>query len=142
VVANWKSWYGINFTPFAEVAAHSALLYPLQLHAARSWLTLADPVMLVETEPLNLDALRRTVSVPINATVAGLFNGVVLYLEVEYSPSVNASAHPSRVELNSYSHGFYWALDRSVEARPGDQFSLSYGREPLSNDIRISVSHV
>jgi hypothetical protein len=142
VVMNWKSWYGIDFTQFAEVAARSALLYPLHLHAARSWPTLADPVMLVETELLGLDALRRAVSVPIHATAAGLFNGVVLYLEVEYSQSVKLSSPPSQVEPNSYNYGFYWALDRAIEAQPGDQFSLWYGREPLSNDFRISVSQL
>lgn len=141
VVQNWQTWYGIDFSPFAEAAGRSNQLFSIKPYIARDWQTLSEPVLL---EDIDLKAVRQLLidkTATTIATASGQLNGLLVYFEVELGPTTHLSIHPAQVESDSFRYSPVWILDRPLSLQVGERFAVTYKYRVSGAQGRVTVSH-
>lgn len=136
----WRSWYGFDFAPLGAANRQTLLTLYLEPRAAAGWTALAPHVLLAEIEPgaRGWEELRGTSRVA--ALGAGELNALVIYFELQLSPSVSLSTDPRRAAPdNHWLNPVYFFVD-PLRLKRGDALELTYWYEAGDKDEWVSVS--
>jgi len=143
----WKSWYELDFTALSSTAPKSNQLFYTSPYHARSWNILGDPILLVDI------VLNESQGIPIDTSVngvitnSGLFNGLLIFFELQLSPTTKLSVHPDLVNEDSCWNVPVWILDNAFLANAQQRFNVSYryrSQSPetlLVNKLEVTDAH-
>lgn len=122
----WRAWYGIDFSPLAEMsrgAAH-AQMHRLSCRA-RTWPRLSEPILLADVDLSQNQDISIDRTIHATAATSGELNALLVYFEADLG-STTLSTHPEQSD-----DGNNWAspvhllrTPRSLAA--GDPFSIRY----------------
>jgi len=134
----WQGWYDIDFTPLAEAADHSFYaLFHIRSQQAVQWRTLSAPVVLAKIDFAALDTLVIDSLVEVQATAAGVLNGLLIYFEAGLGPTTMLSTHPAQVKADNHWRYPVWYFGQALPVQAGDCFTLhyQYGRAGGSSQV-------
>jgi hypothetical protein len=133
----WKTWYELDFTGLSSTAAKSNQLFYANPHDARTWDILGDPVLLADID------LKENEGIPIDTNVngvlakSGLFNGFLIFFELQLSPRTKLSVQPDLVNEDSCWNVPVWILENSFFANAQQRFNVSYRYRSQSNETLL-----
>ncbi len=107
---NWRSWYGMDFSPLAQPARNPPPAFFIKPHKARSWMALSEPVLLADVDLNKADQLMIDKSVAATACTSGRLDGLLVYFELGLGPTTHLSIHPARVDENCSWRSLVWVL--------------------------------
>ena len=139
---NWKSWYGIDFSPLAEAtrdASHAFFINPV---SARDWTTLGEPVLLVDVDFKKAEQRWIDHTITVAARTAGLLDGLLEYFELELGPTTGLSTHPGQVEETNHWLSPVWIFPNPMHLEPGDRFAITYQYRKTEDRTKVSVSRL
>jgi predicted O-methyltransferase YrrM len=126
-VDNWRDWYGIDFSPFAEASTapitQASVVDP---YLARSWEAVATPVLLADIDLKAIEAISIENEVVFEATSAGELTGVLVYFELDLGPTTTLSLHPARVAPDNHWRCSLFVLLPGFTVAAGDRFAMTY----------------
>jgi len=136
----WADWYHMDFSPLAEAARpHSAVFY-LAPQRARKWRTLGDPILLAEVDFKTMGHLVIDQTTTFTAMTAGRFNGLLVYFDLELSPTRHLSTHPAAADAECSWRNPVWLLADSFTVRAGEEFAVTYRYGVAGARGRVSVT--
>ncbi len=142
VVADWQSWYGIDFSPMLEITPLQPFTVLLKATKPRAWHPLCDPALFATldlTTPTRSDVewtQRFTIERP------GRLDSILIYPDVHLSPTISLTRDPFQVDETSSWFTPVWMLPQSFEAQAGDQFQLTYRHPMARGTSEISVTRL
>ncbi|MEW6637680.1 MAG: 50S ribosomal protein L11 methyltransferase [Actinomycetota bacterium] len=136
---DWRSWYGIDFTPLSEMAGESASAFFVKPQKAHGWRTLSDPILLAEVDLREVERPLIDSSIVVSADASGDLNGLLVYFELELGPTTRLSTHPARVDENCSWHDMVWNLE-PLRLGEGDRFEVTYRYRATGTSHEVSVS--
>jgi type I protein arginine methyltransferase len=135
----WKSWYGLDFTPLATTAQRDSQLFFINPQLAKEWKQFSDPVLLMDADLRFLKHLNFKQTATSVATSSGEVNGILICFELELSPSVQLSTHPQEADESNCWKSPVWILGEPLSLMKGNRFTLTYTCN-LNNPVpRISI---
>ncbi|MGI9066674.1 MAG: 50S ribosomal protein L11 methyltransferase [Pyrinomonadaceae bacterium] len=123
---NWRSWYGFNFDAMADAANSAYQVFTIKPQRARDWNVLSDPILLAKIDFQQFKETLIDTTTMSTATASGELTGVLVYFELELSPSVQLSTHPGRADEGNCWYSLVWVLPKPLDLSEGDRFSVSY----------------
>jgi Ribosomal protein L11 methyltransferase (PrmA) len=138
----WRSWYGIDFGPLAEVARRSSQAFFVRPHKAKSWTAFSEPILLAEVNLKEVERYLIDNSTNVTASCPGELNGLLVYFELDVSPTTRLSTHPEHADANCSWRSMVWVLD-PLKLRVGDRFRVSYryGATETSHSVAVTRSY-
>jgi len=136
---DWRSWYGMEFGPLAEVAKDSSPVFFIKPQKVRGWETLSDPVLLAEVDLREVERPSIDNSVTVSAGASGELNGLLVYFELDLGSTTRLSTHPARVDENCSWHDMVWNLE-PLRLREGDRFEVAYRYRATRTSHEVTVS--
>ncbi len=138
---NWKSWYGIDFSPLADMTrASSQPLFSVRPQSARDWQTLSEPVLLAKVDFKAFEHLVVDNTITVTAKAAGQLNGLLIYFRLVLGPTTRLSTHPAQAHADNHWRSPVWYVVDALSLQPGDQFSVNYqyGLHGSGSIVRVS----
>jgi len=125
-VDRWHRRYRVNLTPLWGFALQSRPVFYARWRKASAWPAVGDPALLVDLD------FNTVADVPLDRSVHsevqrdGILNGVLLYFELDLTPSVTLSTNPR--ETHEHNHWFHevCVLPSPQQVRPGDRVAMTY----------------
>jgi hypothetical protein len=131
-VRDWQSWYGIDFSPLANVARGPRQRFWVDPYATRDWDTLAGPVLLADVDFKTTRGLAIDNTTTFTAGTSGLLDGLLVYFELELGPTTRLSTHPAQVQADNHWRSPVWVLANAWCLRSGDRFQVTYTHRPTT----------
>jgi hypothetical protein len=125
-LANWRDWYGIDFSPLADYGRASSHQFSIKSHDVRSWTRIGPAVMLADVDLATVESPMVERTATAHANRAGELNGVLVYFETELAEGELLSAHPDRSDASNSWTSHIWIAAHPVRLNPGDAFELTY----------------
>ena len=122
----WHILYGMDLSPVSEAALQARDVQYIKPQRARGWKALSAPLPLAEIDFTTSEQLLIDNRISGRADTAGTLNGLLVYFELELSPTSRLSTHPDRVDETNHWYSPLWILPEPMSLRPGDRFELSY----------------
>jgi len=119
----WRSWYGIGFR---SLVGERPQLWTVRPARARRWKAFSDPVLVAEVELAAVRDVAVDATAEMTARAAGRINGLLVFFELQVSPSVLLSIHPQQADRDSSWRCPVWMLPEPLRASSGDRFAVSY----------------
>ncbi len=138
----WRSWYGIDFGPLAEVSLSRPRCLYVNPYRARQWPALAAgaPLLKVDLKAIGGSVFRDTTVATVE--VRGTLNGVLTYFEAELGAGVRLSTHPAAGTVDNHWSSQVWVLDEGLSLEAGDRFALTYSRRAADFPDGVSVARL
>lgn len=130
----WGGWYGMDFSPLAAVPRPASYTFFVTPADAAGFAALGPPVLLADIDLGRVDAPRIDVTRDAVLDAPGRLNGLFLYFELELSPRVRLSTHPSGAGPAAAWGIPLWLMPDPLDVRAGDRVAVSYTR-------RVSHAH-
>ena len=124
-VEKWKSWYGVDLAPLAEVLRKRRLTIHAPPHSARDWTAFSDPVLLADVDLGQTNGFQIDATSPAVAKASGAITGVLIYFELELGPSTRLSTHPVHAPESTHWIAPVWLLADPLEVQAGEHLSLT-----------------
>ena len=124
--ADWRDWYGMDFSPLAVVAAAPGQSFLAAPADARRWRRLSEPIRLVDIDLRSHTSAEvlRTVSAP--ATVSGVINGLAIFFELGVNSSTRLSSEPSCASEHSHWRNPVEILPEPLKIQAGALIEVTY----------------
>jgi hypothetical protein len=137
---NWKSWYGIDFTPLIKATRNSYQTFFINPSSAIDWSPLSEAILLaaVDLKDIRQLAIDNTTSVIANAP--GRLEGVLVYFEIEIGPTVRLSTHPKQADKACSWRSPVWILTDPLDLSTGDCFKVTYKYRITEEQFSVSVA--
>jgi protein-L-isoaspartate O-methyltransferase len=126
----WRSWYGIDFGPLAEVGQGPLFRHGVNPYEMREWQALAEPVLLIDVDLSSWLAVPTHVRRIVSAAACGELNALALYFELRVGAWCFYSTRPSTVDATNHWFSPVHVLNTPIGLRPGDRFELEYWYGP------------
>ncbi|MBK9713271.1 MAG: 50S ribosomal protein L11 methyltransferase [Kouleothrix sp.] len=139
---NWRSWYGIDFSPFVEAAERSEQFFSIKPQLAREWQTFGEPVLLDDIDLMAIKQLQLERTSTATATATGELNGLLVYFETEFGPLTRFSVHPAEVGDDSFRYNAVWILQEPLSLRAGDRFAVTFRYRVPGVASRVHVARL
>lgn len=139
---DWRSWYGIDFSPFVEAAERSEQFFSIKPQLAREWQTFSEPVLLDDIDLMAIEELQLQKTSGATATSSGELNGLLVYFETEFGPTTTFSVHPAEVGDDSFRYNAVWILEQPLSLRAGDRFALTFRYRVPGVSSRVHVARL
>lgn len=139
-LANWKEWYGVDFSSLSQANAPESFRIFARPHQPRDWVRLSEPVLLADVDFSTGHPPRVVSENLILATQQGLINGIVVYFELELSPGVILSVDPKTVGEDCSWRLPVWLLPAPLEVKPGDRLRCTYAYGAENRHGRVSIA--
>ena len=135
----WRQWYGVDFTSLTSLGQNSASRsLRVSAHQAAQWPMISEPILLAE---IDLKAFQETtIERVVSACLAsaGVFNGLLMFFELEVG-SLTITSHPLKTSpANSWSNPF-WLFRDTRAAHSGDRFTLQYNYNTRGNNSEVRL---
>lgn len=120
----WRSRYGMDFGALAgsTPSSFSFSVSPWKLRGC----ALADPVLVAAAELRTEKSSAITADRRFVATASGRLNGVMIYFDLDLTPSVGLSTHPDRVDRTCHWTPQVWVLPDPLMLEAGGRYRLTY----------------
>jgi ATP-dependent protease HslVU (ClpYQ) peptidase subunit len=138
---DWRSWYGLDFSPLADVVRDSPPAFFVKPQKASGWEALSDPVLLAEVDLRQVERLLVDNSITVTAGTSGQLNGLLVYFELELGPTVNLSTRPVDADPNCSWRNTVWVLD-PLSLQGGDRFKVTYQYRATGRTRNVAVARV
>jgi precorrin-6B methylase 2 len=138
-LSNWQSWYGTDFSFLATVAEASPYTFHLKPHLAKNWETLSEPIMLAEIDFQLVSGLAIDNTTTVTASADGRLDGILVYFELELSPTTILSTAPTQASEDCSWRSFVWLLAPSRNLQAGELFTVSYRNNVAGSENKVSV---
>lgn len=137
----WNEWYGIDFSPLADVGRGVLLSYCLEPAEVKRWKPLSAPLRLLR---VNLEAQEeRTVDAMAHAPAskAGTLSGLVMYFELQLSDTVTLTTRPDGAGADNHWLNPVYFFMEPVRVREGDTIGVEYRYSGKTNqdEVRVNV---
>jgi 16S rRNA G966 N2-methylase RsmD len=126
--ADWAGRWGPEFQRLAQVDRDSWQCFYLWPQEARDWPVLAEPVQLADIELAEFDSALPSVTATTEAVAGGIFNGVVVFFELELGGGIELSTHPGQASATNCWRSPIWCAVDGRELAPGDQITVNFRR--------------
>ena len=123
---NWRSWYGMDFEPLAEMHHDMFPEFYIRPQEASRWRTLSEPVMLAEVDLRKVERLLIDNSTIITANISGQLDGLLVYFELDLGPHTRFSTHPAQVNRDNHWRSPVWALFDPLAVQAGERLEVTY----------------
>jgi hypothetical protein len=123
-VSAWSSWYGMNFSPLADMThgrAHHRSLFGRSLENLE---IVGEPVVLADVDLSRIESLQVESAATLTMDGPVTLNGILMYFEAELARSVVLSTHPT--VLGSHWRRPLWFLDEPLHLEEGRSLRISY----------------
>jgi hypothetical protein len=136
---NWRSWYGVDFSPLLRAKSDQLPSYYIKPQRAKDWKVLGEPILLTDIDlgkfsyPISLQNTLTFV-----ANTAGRLDGLLVYFELKLGPTTHLSTHPARADSNNHWRSPVWVLDSPLPLRRGDRLQIAC--KYRSGNYKISVA--
>jgi 16S rRNA G966 N2-methylase RsmD len=135
-IAGWAERWGVEFRELADIDRERWQRFFLRPQETRAWQALAAPATLIDIDLAEVDSPTISATTTVEATAAGLFNGVVVYFEAELGHGVELSTHPAAASPSNHWCSPVWCVVDGRPVNPGDPITINYqrigGRSELS----------
>ena len=138
-LSNWQSWYGIDFSFLETVAQTSPYVFSLKPHLAKNWETLSEPTMLAEVDLQLVSGWAIDTTTTATARADGRLDGILVYFELELSPTNILSTAPTQASEDCHWRSFVWLLAPSRNLQAGELFTVSYRNGVAGIQNKVSV---
>jgi len=157
---NWAESYNVDFTIFGISASQTPHHFRINPSMAREWQPISEPVLIMELsfgaggvasssshEGDDLDAIaprkeqnNTTVDIAQKgiANISGIINGILVFFELEVSPSQMITTHPNNAESGCSWKSPVWTLPETFELEEGEPYQIRYSRGPNHSEIRFA----
>jgi Ribosomal protein L11 methyltransferase (PrmA) len=125
-IDRWRSWYGMEFGPLAEAARDTSHVMLMDPESAGGLPPLGEPAVLAELNLATFERIQVEGDATVAARTAGDLNGVVLYFEVQLTPSVSLSTEPRTSTLQSSWRNPVWYYNEALALSEGDEIRVSF----------------
>jgi len=141
-VENWRSWYGVDFSPFAEVAKNSPHKFSIKPVEALYWISLSEPVLLAEVDFKDIGQLVIDNTATVTANVSGPLDGLLEYFEMEVGQAMRYSTHPKLVDKDCVRSNLVWVFAAPLILRAGDKFTVTYQYRKTEDKSKVSIRRI
>lgn len=125
VVADWREWYGADFTPLVQASNRSLFLMTLSPKRLAAHLGLADPVRILDRDLGRIGEVGFTGEAATEALKEGRVDAVALFFAVELAPGIALTTDPREFRPdNSWDH-VVWGLPQPLPVAPGDRIEVT-----------------
>lgn len=138
---NWRSWYGIDFGPLLDVSRSLPHSFSVASDIARDWKTLSDPGLLADIDLKSLKNLTIDNATTVITSMAGRVDGVLIYFDINLSPTVQLSTHPTRVQRSNSWRNTVWVCPQPPQVRSGDCLEMTYRYRAGGARAEVAVHH-
>ena len=138
----WRSWYGMDFSPLAEATRDDSRPFFTHPFSARHWTSLGEPVLLADVDFKKAEQRWIDRTIPVAAKTAGLLNGLLEYFELELGPTTGLSTHPGQVAETNHWLSPVWIFSDPMHLEPGDRFAITYQYRKTEDRARVKVSRL
>ena len=138
VLREWRSRYGIEFSPLAEWNTRATPVFFTEPNQAREWPALSAPVLLAEINFATLDRAIIDNEVLVEVNAPGEVNGILTCFELELGPTTRLSTHPASASEGSSWRSPVTVLTKPLAVKPGDRLRVKY-RHGTESDSRVTV---
>jgi hypothetical protein len=136
---NWRSWYGIDFSPLVQVRDHSLPAFYVKPQLTRHWETIGEPILL---KAIDVEDFGNAVSLDNTSTLvasaAERLDGFLMYFELDLGPTTLLSTAPAQADDDNHWRSPVWLLDDSLVLREGERLRVS--AEYRSGTYGISIA--
>lgn len=139
VVARWREWYGLDFTPLADAASESGLVFDVSAGETLAWQQFGSPLRVASTTLCEAAAVPALTVTPFVSTAVGVLNGVLLYSEIQLAPRRLWSERPASKEGAADGRCTVWVLATPLEVRSGERLILRYSAESAAGTSCVEV---
>jgi 2-polyprenyl-3-methyl-5-hydroxy-6-metoxy-1,4-benzoquinol methylase len=123
---DWRSWYGMDFEPLAEMHHDMFPEFYIRSQKASRWRTLSEPAMLAEVDLSKVERLLIDNSTNITANISGQLDGLLVYFELDLGPHTKFSTHPAQVNRDNHWRSPVWALVDPLAVQAGERLEVTY----------------
>jgi protein arginine N-methyltransferase 1 len=138
-LANWRSWYEIDFDPLASISHERPASFYVRPVDARGWKYLSPPVLLARVDLAAFTHTSMAVEAVGIATAGGELEGLMIFSEVELSSENRLSTHPGRASENSNWRNRVHILPKPFSVKPGDSFGVRYRYRASGDGCDVKV---
>jgi len=136
---NWKSWYGIDFSPLIDITRNSPQTFYINPSLASDWKTLCKPVLLADVDFNDVSQLTIDNTMSVTTNASGELNGVLIYFELELGPTTRLSTHPEKADNDCSWRSPVWTFTDPLLLQTGDKFTVTYKYRLTEDQFRLSV---
>ena len=126
-ISKWKEWYGIDFSP---LQAYSTSEIPRSLRVryekVKEWQAVAPPMHLARVDFQTFIDTMIEAEVTFKMIKEGVLDGVLIYFDLQLSPSASITTRPESVGKDNHWFGHVWLLPSPQPILPGDTFTATY----------------
>lgn len=136
---NWQSWYGIDFGPLSKTEQAELPSFYIKPQKACDWVTLSKSILLAEVDLGEVDRLTVDSAVTVNADTSGTLNGLLVYFELDLSPSTSLSTHPAQAHRDCSWFSRVWMV-KPLPLQKDDQFIVTYQYRATGASHNVAVA--
>ncbi len=136
---NWQSWYGIDFGPLGKTEQDEPRSFYIRPQKACDWETLSGSILLAEVDLGEVDRLIVDSAVTVNADASGTLNGLLVFFELDLSPSTSLSTHPAQAHRDCSWFSRVWIV-KPLPLQKNDQFSVTYQYRATGASHNVTVA--
>ncbi len=137
--ANWREWYGFDFSPLVEMIGQDLEKRFVQPQEAKGWRALSAPVQLGEIDMATTTAARLEWQAEASIETGGQLAAVFAYFEARLSRDVTLALHPELATASNWHFPLY-LLGQPQWVRPGDRLILNWTYPCASGGSHLALS--
>lgn len=125
-VDRWRQRYQVDLTSLLGFARRSEPVFYARWQKASEWLGVGEPGLLADLDFYSVSQARLSKTVQCDVRQPAFLNGVLLYFELDVTPTVTLSTSPR--EGGTHHHWLHevYVLSSTRRVRPGDLVTMTY----------------
>lgn len=138
-LAQWESWYGIDFAPLGEVNHQGLMMHLFAPGRVATCRPLAPPVELAEIRLGGFRSAKVASTAELKIRRKGMLSGLSIHFELQLSPSVTLSTDPQDVEADNHWLNPVYLFVEPLEVKRGERAQITYSYLPASREEWLDV---
>jgi ribosomal protein L11 methyltransferase PrmA/PRMT5 arginine-N-methyltransferase len=140
VTEKWRQWYGIDFNLLTSIVEESpSPSLRVRAPEAAVWPIISEPILLAEIDLRTIQDTTVTRVVNAETSIAGVMNGLLMFLELEVGSST-ITTHPRRTNSGNHWMNPVWLLRDAWSMRKGDKWSVHYNYNGHGNNGEVRLT--
>ncbi len=121
VLSRYQEWYGLNFTPLQDFSSN---FIQVETQQSRYWDPVGCALPLGEIDLASFENLQVSQELPFSVSDASLFNGFLLYFELQIAEGICLTTCPTQAGSDCHWHNPVWLLPQTFETA---DLTVTYG---------------
>jgi len=136
--AEWQRHYGIDFSSLVTAAQQQSHHFLQNTCNAKAWPRLSRPWLLSELDLANWNGNDISSQNTVTITQPGLFNGILIYFELDLDTGITLSTHPNKVAATNHWNNKVWIPGKAREVETNEELVVKYTFSNNSSDFVIT----